>query len=285
MEQQDLSIQCRDGFELAGRIYRPAKARAAVIMAPATGIRQRFYHNFAAHLAESGFGVITFENRGIGDSKRGSINSGNASLVTWGRQDMTGVMDALQQEFPGLSYHLVGHSAGGQLIGLMENADALHSVFNVACSSGSLRNPPSFRYRLASNFFMNFFIPVNNALFGKTNSQWVGMGEPLPKKVAAQWRKWCNGTGYVATDFGKAIQEHHYHELKFRSQWLYATDDDIANLTNVKEMIAVFPHIQSEIVELDPKALGRPEIGHMKFFSSRNKDLWQMAVDWLTAHS
>ncbi len=163
----------------------------------------------------------------------------------------------------------------------MDNARDITSVFNVACSSGSLKNPPTFKYRLLSQFYMNFFIPVNNLLFGKTNSQWVGMGEPLPKKVAAQWREWCNGTGYVAVALGKEIKEHLYDDLSFPSEWVYATDDYIANLKNVKEMIAVFPKIEAKITPLDPQELGRKEIGHMKYFSSRNQDLWQIAVDWL----
>ena len=43
------------------------------------------------------------------------------------------------------------------------------------------------------------------------------MGDPLPKKVAQQWRKWCNGTGYVAMEFGDEVEEHLYDDLDFPS--------------------------------------------------------------------
>lgn len=252
------------------------------MMGPATGIKRRFYHRFCTYLAERGFGVISYDNRGIGDSKNGNINAGEASLITWGRLDMTAVLNQLQTSFPGLTYHLIGHSAGGQLVGLMENATQLSSMFNVASSSGWLKNM-RMPFKLSAQFFMNFFIPVSNLLFGHTKSQWVGMGEPLPKDAAAQWQRWCNGGGYVATDFGAAIQEHLYDDIDFPSKWVYATDDEIAVYENVRDMVRVMPNAPAEIVELNPKELGLKELGHMKFFSSKNENLWPMVTEWLEA--
>ena len=250
------------------------------MIGPATGIKQTFYYNFANFLCENGFGVLTFDNRGIGASKRGSINHMNPTLVDWGKLDMTAALEQLKATFPEKDYHLVGHSAGGQLVGLMENALDLKSMFNYACSSGSLRNS-RYPFKIKSYLFLNILIPISNVLFGHMKSQWVGMGEPLPKGVAAQWRKWCNGSGYVAVDLGKTIHEHYYHKLEIPSIWFWATDDDIANLDNVKDMIRVYSKMPAEIVALDPKKLGFKDIGHMKFFSSRRKSLWTNALDWL----
>ncbi len=275
-----IKIQCSDEFELGATLYEPIDLKAAIMICPATGIRQRFYNSFATYLAENGYGVICFDNRGIGNSKNGSINDVNASLINWGRLDMTAVLEELKRKFPNTTYHLVGHSAGGQLVGLMDNAFELSSIFNFAASSGRIKNMP-YPFRITATFFLNYFILISNFLFGKTNSQWVGMGEPLPKEVAAQWSRWCNGAGYCATGFGKEIDHHFYDELTIPSKWVYATDDGIANLKNVKDMARVFTKSKTEIVKLDPKELGLKEIGHMKFFSSKNKQLWKMALEWL----
>jgi len=234
----------------------------------------------ATFLAESGYGVICFNNRGIGDSKTVDIKHSNTSKIDWGRLDMTAVFNQLKVEFPNHKYHLIGHSAGGQLVGLMDNALELSSIFNYACSSGCLSNM-SYPFKFQAHFFMNFFIPMSNLLFGKTNSHWVGMGEALPKQVANQWRKWCNGKGYLETDFGKAIQEHYYYDLDIPSKWLHAVDDQIANLKNVKDMMRVFTKSKKSLVSLNPKKLNIKEIGHMKFFSSKNKILWVYVLDWL----
>lgn len=284
MNKRNIRIPCSDGFDLAATIYIPETIKGAVMIGPATGIKRIFYNSFASHLTAHGYGVLCFDNRGVGESKNGNINKINASLINWGRLDMTAVLKTLKTNFPNQKYHLIGHSAGGQLIGLMENGLELTSMFNFASSSGCLKNM-QMPFKLSAHFFMNVYIPINNLLFGKTNSQWVGMGEPLPKKVAQQWQKWCNTGGYVETDFGKEIKQHNYYDLTLPSMWVYATDDGIANRSNVEDMTRVFPKSSVEITKLNPKELGLKSIGHMAFFSSKNKNLWELAINWLNTHN
>lgn len=282
--REDIAIACADGVTLAATLYTPAVVKAAVMIGPATGIRRRFYGAFATHLAERGYAVVTYDNRGIGDSRRGPPDRSDASLVSWGRMDMPAVLEKLRATFPDASYHLIGHSAGGQLVGLMHNARAFASMFNVAVSSGSLRNM-RFPFSLKASFFLNVFIPVNNVLFGYTNAQWLDMGDPLPRQVAAQWRRWCNGRGYLATDFGRTIapESHLYDRLTMPSLWLHATDDGIANAANVRDMIRVYSKLDARVVTLEPSELGFRDIGHMKFF--KREPLWRHAVAWLDAHA
>lgn len=277
----DRKIMCADGFPLAATLFIPTSlVKGAVLIGPATGVKKKFYANFARYLAENGFGVLTFDNRGIGGSLIGNIKNCDASLQCWGEQDMPAALEALKAQFPNTRYHLVGHSAGGQLIGLMHNVLELSSLFNVACSSGRLKNM-TFAHRIKANFFMNIFIPLNNALFGYTNTQWVGMGEPLPKNAAKQWRDWCNGSGYVQMAFGKTIHQHLYNNINMPSIWINAEDDDIAINENVADMLRVFPHLSAERLTLSPKDYGLDEIGHMKFFSRKSQMLWPLALDWL----
>ncbi|MEL6537932.1 MAG: alpha/beta fold hydrolase, partial [Bacteroidota bacterium] len=122
MQSQDLTVTCADGIPLMATLYPAQAPKGAVMIAPATGILRRFYGSFASHLAEQGFTAITFDNRGIGDSGGGrGLNQVKADLINWGRQDMPAVLRALQAAAPDTRYHLVGHSAGGQLLGLMDN--------------------------------------------------------------------------------------------------------------------------------------------------------------------
>ena len=152
-----LSIMTDRNQALAATVYRPKnEMKAAVMIAPATGIKRQFYHNFATYLAESGFGVLTFDNEGIGESLSSALAKCDASLISWGRHDMPAVLDALQDEFSDVTYHLIGHSAGGQLIGLMPNYKAIASVFNVACSSGQIKNM-AMPYKLKAMGFMDAF--------------------------------------------------------------------------------------------------------------------------------
>jgi predicted alpha/beta hydrolase len=280
IEELKIKIECEDGFKLAGTLFKPKKISAALMIAPATGIKKEFYSAFANYLAENGFATLTFDNRGIGESKGNSINASNASLTNWGELDMTAALEFLKSEFPNTDYHLIGHSAGGQLVGLMKNAKEIKSMFNFASSSGSLHYS-KYPFKLKSSFFLNFYIPVSNLIFGHTKSQWVGMGEPLPKNVGKEWAKWCNGKGYIKVDLDTKIKEHLYNELNFNTLWVHAIDDEIANYENVKDMIRVHPNIKSTILTLSPKEYGFKDIGHMKFFSKRRKELWSLATKWL----
>lgn len=253
------------------------------MIAPATGIKRQFYASFSAFLANNGYGVITFDNRGIAESLTGKLSACDASLQCWGEKDMPAILEQLKTTFPNTRYHLVGHSAGGQLIGLMSNAAELSSMFNYACSSGQLRNMRLSQW-IKAHFFMNLFIPLSNFIFGYTKSQWLGMGEPLPAKVAQQWRHWCNGEGYVKTAFGDTVHKHQYHELSTPSLWVNATDDEIAINANVADMLSVFKKLEAKTITLSAQDYELSEIGHMKFFSRRSKVLWHYALNWLDEH-
>jgi predicted alpha/beta hydrolase len=280
----DISVTCNDGTCLRATVFSPnTQAKGAIMVGPATGIKRQFYSAFATFLCEQGFGVITFDNRGIGESAQVPVSKSDASLITWGEQDMPAVLEALKSQFPNVPYFLVGHSAGGQLLGLMHNVHDLTAFCNFGSSSGSLRNMRK-GYLVKAHFFMNFYIPVSNLLFGHTKSQWVGMGEPLPKKVSRQWQQWCNGSGYVKTAFGKEVQTHHYDNISLPSKWLLATDDDIANITNVHDMISVFPNMEAEVEELNPRDYKVSEIGHMKFFSRKCSHLWPKVTHYFAQY-
>ncbi|WP_296404914.1 alpha/beta fold hydrolase [Psychrobacter sp.] len=287
-----LTIITERNQPLTASLYLPVDingedVKNAIMIAPATGIKRGFYHQFSNYLASQGFGVITYDNEGIGDSLTCTLAKSTASLISWGRHDATSVLDALQEEFPNAKYHLIGHSAGGQLIGLMPNYQVLSSVVNIACSSGRIKNM-TMPFKARAMFFMNGAITVGNLILGYTPSDKFGMGEPLPRGVAKQWRDWCNGKGYIKTAFGKTVFTHYYDQLKTPALWLNFTDDDIANSKNVDDMLAVFTSMPVKKEMLAPQQFGLNHIGHMKFFSSKTYDqapqLWQMATQWIESH-
>lgn len=283
MVPQNIIVECADGYELSATLYSPTTnndVKHALMFAPATGIKRGFYDAIAKHFANLGCGVITFDNRGIADSLHGSAKDSKATIRDWGYLDMPAVLDSLGAHFPNAKYHLVGHSAGGQLVGLMHNHSKLSSMFNVACSSGQLSNLSPF-FKLKAHFFMNGFMPLSNAIFGCANNQWFGMGEPLPKQVSKEWTTWCNGAGYVETAFGTTVKQHWYDCVDCPAYWINASDDEIANDTNVADMMRVYTKQPQKRLHLVPKEHNLKEIGHMKFFSRKSKALWKLLEDWL----
>ena len=128
------------------------------MIAPATGIKQRFYSRFATFLAGQGILVLTYDNRGIGESPKFPRVMRETRLQDWGQKDMPAVLAFIQQHYTSLPVHLIGHSAGGQLAGLMPNAPELASLITYGSSSGCLRNFTG-SYKYQAHFYMNIFIP------------------------------------------------------------------------------------------------------------------------------
>lgn len=288
-----LTVVTERNQPLTASVYVPENTeneaiKNALMIAPATGIKRSFYHRFATYLVNQGFGVITYDNEGIGDSLTCPLSKCDASLISWGRHDATAVLEALQYEFPNAKYHLIGHSAGGQLIGLIPNYQVLSSVVNIACSSGRIKNM-EMPFKANAMLFMNGAITLGNLLLGYTPSDKFNMGEPLPRGVAKQWRDWCNGKGYIKTAFGETIFTHYYDQLNTPALWLNFSDDDIANAKNVEDMLAVFSAMPVEREMLEPQQFGLTKIGHMKFFSAKTykkaPQLWKMVTDWIEQHS
>lgn len=288
-----LTVVTERNQPLTASVYVPENTeneaiKNALMIAPATGIKRSFYHRFATYLVNQGFGVITYDNEGIGDSLTCPLSKCDASLISWGRHDATAVLEALQYEFPNAKYHLIGHSAGGQLIGLMPNYQVLSSVVNIACSSGRIKNM-EMPFKANAMLFMNGAITLGNLLLGYTPSDKFNMGEPLPRGVAKQWRDWCNGKGYIKTAFGETIFTHYYDQLNTPALWLNFSDDDIANAKNVEDMLAVFSAMPVKREMLEPQQFGLTKIGHMKFFSAKTykkaPQLWKMVTDWIEQHS
>lgn len=269
---------------LDATLFVPDQCVGTILVGPATGVKKEFYTQFAQYLAENQYAVLIFDNEGIGKSLTQSIKKVKASLESWGRSDLKVMTDYLKERFPDQKMHLVGHSAGGQLFSLMNNYKQLTSVFNYACSSGSIRNMKQ-PFKRQAKFFLSYFIPFSNAVFGYTKSPLFGMGENLPKRVAKEWNDWCNGNGYVKTAFGKTIHQHYYEELKIPIFWMNATDDDIANNENVKDMAEVFTNCKHQFLTINPTEQNTNEIGHMKFFSRKNQHLWPYALDWINQHN
>ena len=282
-EAEIVEFAAADGARLGGRFYAAAAARHLhpVLICPATGISQRFYAPFARGLAQQGSDVLTFDYRGIGMSLREAhVRLSTARKQDWGQLDMPAALDWLRQRSGADAVDLVGHSAGGQLIGLMPNHAAIRRVVMVSASSGhvwGLRFP----YRIAAYAYLQFYLPSTARLLGYSPSRVIGMGEDLPAGVARQWSRWCLSPGYVANDFGRGITRHYYDEFRAPILSLYSSDDSIATQHNVDDLLRLFPSAPKRTVCLEPQAFGCEGFGHVDFFRASRAAAWPLALDWL----
>ena len=117
-----LSVRAEDGYVLKGFVWRhdgtEQGLRPVVIINPATSVRCLYYAQFAAFLYRHGFDVVTYDYRGIGESRPASLKGFHAGWLDWGRLDFEAVLRHVAADFPGQPVQVVAHSVGGVLIGL-----------------------------------------------------------------------------------------------------------------------------------------------------------------------
>ena len=71
--------------KLAATLFHPASTpRAVIILNGATGVRQRYYSDFARWLAtEQDLACLTYDYRDFGASLRGNLRQARATMVDW----------------------------------------------------------------------------------------------------------------------------------------------------------------------------------------------------------
>jgi predicted alpha/beta hydrolase len=273
----EIALTASDGYRLGATRYGE-RADKAVLILPATGVPQRYYAKFAAWLATQGFQVLTFDYRGIGQSLRGHVRSVRARMRDWVLLDAAAAMRSLAS-FPKVS--VVGHSFGGQALGLLPEPGRVTSALIVGSQSGYWKNwPPLARAWMWPT--MHFAIPGVTRLLGYFPSSRFGIGEDLPKGVAIEWASWCRNPTYLV---GALRVEDAYARFAAPLRAYAFSDDPFGPLGAVKKLLELYPGSPAEVRHLKPADLGVARIGHFGFFREQFRDtLWREASEWLARH-
>ena len=274
-----VEFPARDGYRLAGTLYRPRTPnRRAVLVQAATGVRQEYYGKFAAYLASRGFAVLTFDYRGIGRSRRGGLRGFKADTRDWAEKDIGGALDYLARATHGARLIGVGHSFGGQVFGLVPGNERYAAVMTFGSQSGYW-NHWTGSARIGMWALTHLVLPSVSRVLGYMPARVVRQGEDLPAGAAREWARWCRDPDYVvgATDARAAF-------AAFRApiRAVVSLDDAYAPLPAVEAFLAFYPNAPHRLERVDPATLGGGPIGHFGYFRERFKDtLWREAADWM----
>lgn len=285
-DHKDLQIAATDGFVLSARLFAPASgARGSVLMNPATGVRKEFYQPFAEFLATRGWRVVTFDNRGVGRSRPASLRGFEARMQDWAELDSEGVLRWMIRQVPdvGEPLCLVGHSFGGQGLGLFPAARRLDAALLVATQSGYWGHWPwRQRPRVMALWFL--LIPLATAALGYFPARHMGLGEDLPAGVARQWARWGRHPEYLMRD-GTAAWREGFESLDLPILGIGFADDAYAPQRSMAAILALYANALVEHRHLAPRDLGVESVGHFGFFRQRHREtLWEPAAAWLESH-
>lgn len=279
----DLTISARDGYPLAASLFEAtAPRKAVVVINSATAVKRGYYSRFATWLAGEGYDVVTYDYRGIGGSRPGSSFRGFTGTATqWGADDFAGIVDWALRERRVATVLLVGHSIGGQILGLAHNAEKIAAAFCVSSQSGDWRLWPTLRGKARMMVLMYGMLPAVGSLLGFVPGK-LGMGEDLPHTVASEWARWCRTSGYLLGDDGS--RRAGYARIRAPIVGYSFSDDDYAPRETVAAWLDFFPNARTEHRHLVPTEAGAKAVGHFGFFRpSFEATLWRDAAKWLAA--
>ncbi len=278
---ENLKIPAKDGFKLAATRYWPESPNGkVVIINSATGVKRRFYERFARFLTSEGFAVLTFDYRGIGNSRPVTLNKFRAFMHEWGEKDIAGVIDWVVAVYPDAKVFAVGHSVGGQVMGLAPNNCKISAMLLVACQSGYWRLWP-WHQRYLMWFFWTIFVPGVTASISFFPAKYFGLGESLPAGVAFEWASWGRNPKYI---LGKSDLSSRQNFNKFTAPILSISiaRDFFAPKLAVDELLRFYSRAKGKRKHVTAKELHLAHLGHFDFFREMARPgLWQECAQWL----
>jgi predicted alpha/beta hydrolase len=278
-----LTLRTHDGSPLSAHWFEPpGAARAVALLAPATGVPQRFYAPFARWLAERGYAVLTLDYRGMGRSA--AAGGSAASMRDWMLADLPAALDAVLaragrddgrdvgcsggQGAARLPVLWVGHSLGGHALPLQPRLHEVDAAIGVGAQLPSFSRWPAGMGRLGARFFFRSWLPLCVRAFGRLPGWALGGGLPLPAPAALDWSRWGGLPDYYRSEPAMA-ERLQAHRLQGVAQfWCIADDWVFGPEPAVRALQRAFDAApgRAELLRLHPREVGARRLGHFGVF-------------------
>lgn len=271
-----------DGYRLGGFQWRhaePDPQRPLVIINAATSVRCRYYARFADYLFAQGFDVLTYDYRGIGESRPASLRTLQASWSDWGALDFEAMLQRAASDFPGQPVQVVGHSFGGWAVGLAPSAGRVQRLVMVGAQFAYWRDyAADQRWRLVGKWHL--LMPLLTRVFGYFPGKRLGWLEDTPAGVV---RDWSTPTArYEQRPSGRLLATRPFAQVQAAALAITLTDDPFGTVAATDRLLAYLEQAQRLHLRLAPEDIGVQAVGHFAFFHDRFREqLWPIALEWL----
>jgi len=276
----DTTIPATDGFELAATVFEPkGNPHYLTVISAAMATPRRLYEVYARYLSRVGHFVVTYDYRGIGDSRPESLKGFQARMRDWAEHDMTGVIAWAHAQNSSRPLLLIGHSFGGQAAGLLENTADVRAMITVSSQSGYWGlHPGNEKYRVW--FFAHIGFWLLSSIYGYLPWSRFVRGEDIPKQAALEWARWSRSRDYLCGDRTLESRRNFPH---FTAPILaYSFSDDIwGSKRSVDAMMSYYTGASLERRHVKPEDIGIDKIGHIGFFMPTARTLWREVDSWL----
>ena len=273
IEKQTVKFSATDGYVLVGTRYSSSEPiKANIIVASATGVPQQFYRRFAEYAVALGYQVLTFDYRGVGLSAPKQLKGFDMSYLDWGQLDLSAAIDSICKD--GKPIFVVGHSYGGQALGLTHNHGQVTAMYCFGTGAGWHGYMP-FREKMKVHVMWNLIFPPMVALKGYLPWSLLKMGTDLPVDVYTQWRKWCKNPTYFFADPEQQHLLEQYAQVKTPIYAVSALDDDWALPNSRHAFMQHYRNANMHYRNIEASDYGLKEIGHMGYFRQGAEAIWE----------
>lgn len=289
----EVSFVAADGFLLRGRLWRTLSTRSPadrpiVIINPATSVRARYYARFAAFLHGHGFDVLTYDYRGIGESRPPSLRHLQAGWLDWGRQDFEAALNFATTHLPGQPIYVVAHSVGGFLIGLAASSHRIKRIFTMGAQYAYWRDYAP-NQRLSMFVKWHVVMPFVTLLFGYFPGKRLGWLEDTPRGVVRDWTApypdfedmWRRGSFRVPEADLQTLIEC-FAAVQGEILAVSLADDEFGTIPAIRRLLRYYRNSLRTHLHIEPRDIGQASVGHFSFFHSRfESSLWRLPLEWL----
>ncbi len=274
---QQFHVNISNEQVITASLFYAAKSDILLLIIPAAGVVQSFYRKFAEFLQANHISTITFDYSGIGRSLQGPIRAENCRLADWGARDLEALLSYAIKTYPTHKIVLLGHSIGGQLIGLAPSAFKAGKVILVAAQSGYWkfwkgRN----QIRMWANWYL--VVPLLTKAVGYLPAKKFSRMENLPKNVAADWAEWCRTPHYL---FGHITPENLFFDrINCPLVSISIEDDRYAPQKSVAWLTAKFKQADTKSLLFCSANFEVAKIGHFALFTDAFRDsIWKTLLE------
>lgn len=277
---EKLILKTQDHTDITAHLFLPEKSNNKFLLInSATGVKQQIYFSFAQFFSDQGFTVMTYDYRGIGLSKPENMKGFNASMRIWGSEDYKTLTQYIKKRFSDFEKYCIGHSVGALILGMNKDSEMFNEFIFVGTQNAFVGN---LKFKTKIEAYLGFGIaqPVTTSLLGYFPAHWFGLGESLPKNCAYDWRtlilnkKSTNGLLDKIEDFSKNLTQKVFVIRAEDDVWL--TEKGVKSLLNT-----TYPNLKPTYRLVMVSESEKREIGHVNFFRSFNKKLWNIILNEL----
>ncbi len=266
-------------YEINVSKFKPRNTiKAAVMIASATGVKQSLYMKFAQFLSEHGFVVYTFDYGGIGNSLTKPLKDFHTSTSLWAKNDCETLIEHIKTQYPNIPLLAIGHSIGGQLLGLTPANAKIDGILLVAAQTGYWKMWPGLT-KIKMWFLWFVLSPLAIKLYGFFPGKILGSCEDLPKGMFLEWRKWCMSQNYLFDCVEGAHNS--YNQIACPIVSFSAKDDEFAPKNVVDWLSNKFINAKVTRTHLIAKEVNLNSIGHFGYFKSDKQILWKLLLNSL----